>query len=116
MKLGYVARDDNRKFLCARNNVGRQRAQPREADGLSLKEALIWTSKWRDKKCIFETMLVDAVNGVNGRSYSDPIAVSCFYLLKHLDKVNRVVHLLEGQQVLCQILRTGLLLLQILSI
>lgn len=42
-----------------------------------MKEALSWTKEWRSGKCILETdskLLVDAVTGVRGLSYFDPIA------------------------------------------
>ena len=106
VKLGCVARDENGNFLRGRSNVLQRIAQPREAEGLSLKEAISWTSTWRTEKCIFETdskLLVDAVNGIRGRSYFDLIAEDCHELMKHFDEVllvfvprsaNRVAHLL----------------------
>lgn len=106
MKLGCVARDENGRFLGARSNVLQRTAQPREAGGLSLKEAISWTSTWRTRKCIFEIeskLLVHAVNGIRCRSYFDFIAEDCHELMNHFDEVllvfvprsaNCVAHLL----------------------
>lgn len=40
--------------------------QAKEAEALSLKEALLWARRWTSSKCIFETdakVLVDAIHG-----------------------------------------------------
>lgn len=106
VKLGCVARDEHGRFLGARSSVLQRIAHPREAEGLSLKEAISWTSTWRTNKCIFETdstLLVHAVNVIKGRSYFDFVAEDCRELMNHFDEVllafvprfaNRVAHLL----------------------
>lgn len=57
---------------------------------MSLKEALSWIKAWRTSKCIFETdakLLVDAINGMRGKSFFDTIVIDCTELLKHFEEV-----------------------------
>lgn len=63
-------RDDHGNFLRAKCSTVDGRRQPREAEALSLKEALSWVKTWRTSKCIFETdakLLMDTIHGVRGR-------------------------------------------------
>lgn len=106
--VGCVARDDRGRFIRARSNVIHRRLQPREAEALSLKEALSWTKTWRDSKCIFETdakLLVEAVKGTRGRSYYDTIVEDCRDVIKHFEvllifahgSANHVAHILAWE-------------------
>lgn len=64
-------RDSRRRFIRARSNKVRGRTQAREAEALSLKEALTWTKTWRNTMCIFETdakLLAEAIYGSKGNS------------------------------------------------
>ncbi|XP_074377393.1 uncharacterized protein LOC141718921 [Apium graveolens] len=77
---------------------------PREAEAISLKEALSWVKELELKCCVFEIdskVLVLACNGQGGESYFHIITFDCIKLLKHFDHVlvefvywsaNRVVH------------------------
>lgn len=89
-----------------RVNISRGMGQPREAEAISLKEALSWTKEWRTHKCIFETdykLLIDASKGNIGKSMFDTIVEDCQELLKHFEEVlivfvnrfaNMIAHLL----------------------
>lgn len=69
VRVGCIARDDRGHFIRARNNVLRGSFQAREAEALSLKEALSWAKQWRINKIVFESnakILVEAVNGSRG--------------------------------------------------
>lgn len=71
MGIGCVIRDDQSCFPRARSEAFQGRLQPREFEGIELREALPWTMKWRRNKCVFECdakALVEAVNGKGGRS------------------------------------------------
>lgn len=104
--MGCVVRDDFGDFIRARCNVTTQKMQPREAEALSLREALSRLKDWRNGRCIFESdakLLVDAINGTRGRSYFDTIVIDCLELLKHFEEVlvvfvhksaNNVAHML----------------------
>ncbi|KAL8103570.1 hypothetical protein AgCh_027952 [Apium graveolens] len=104
--LGNVVRDETGNFLRARCSTTHATTQPRDAEALSLREALSWIKQWRRTKCIFETdskLLVDALNGVRGRTYFDTIVSDCLELVKHFDDVlfaftyrsaNNVAHML----------------------
>ncbi|XP_074352699.1 uncharacterized protein LOC141691846 [Apium graveolens] len=64
--------------------------QTREAETIALKEALTWIKKLGIKKCIFETdskLLVDACEGVQGRSFFHTIVLNCVQLFKHFEEV-----------------------------
>lgn len=86
MGVGAVIRDEHGRFLRAR---GRQIAAdflPREAEALSLKEALSWTLEEGYTNCVFETdarLLVDACYGSKGKSYFHIIVSDCIDLFKH---------------------------------
>lgn len=49
----------------AQTNRIRGRMQAREAEAWSLEEALIWTSKWRTRRCIFETNVKSVVDAIH---------------------------------------------------
>ncbi|XP_074373281.1 uncharacterized protein LOC141713413 [Apium graveolens] len=99
-------RDSRNQFMGARSNLVRGRTIAREAEALSLKEALSWTKERAVTKCIFESdakLLVDAIHGFKGRSMFDTIVENCSEILKHFEEVlvvfahrsaNTVAHLL----------------------
>lgn len=91
--VACVVRDEHGKFLRVRVNLIQGRAYAREAEALSLKEALSWVKDWRVDKCIFESdakLLVDAFSGRQGRSFFDTIVDDCRELLKHFVEVSIV--------------------------
>ncbi|KAL8102066.1 hypothetical protein AgCh_026811 [Apium graveolens] len=104
--LGSVIRDDTGRFLRARNKRVEAVLHPREAESLSLKEALSWAKDLGFQKCSFETdakLLVNACKGEHGRSYFHTIVKDCVNYFKHFDQVlvdfvsrsaNDVVHVL----------------------
>ena len=88
--VGCVVRDEWGNFIRSRSNIVHGRFQPREAEAISLREALSWTKEWRRTKCIFECdakLLVDAVNGVKGKTYFHAMVEDCIDILKHFDEV-----------------------------
>ncbi|XP_074351625.1 uncharacterized protein LOC141690750 [Apium graveolens] len=88
--VGCIIRDEGDNFLRAKSTVVPGRLQPREAEALSLKEALAWTKEWRNSKCIFKCdakLLVDAVNGGRGNTYFHAMVEDCIDILKHFDEV-----------------------------
>lgn len=88
--VGCVIRDENSDFIRDRTNVIHGNYQPREAEALSLREALTWTRGWRRTKCIFECdakVLVDAFQGDIGNTYFHLIVGDCIDLAKHFDQV-----------------------------
>lgn len=50
--VGCVMRDGMGQFMRARSNLVRGRMHAREAEAISLKEALSWTKEWGANKCI----------------------------------------------------------------
>ncbi|WOH11862.1 hypothetical protein DCAR_0831358 [Daucus carota subsp. sativus] len=88
--IGCIIRDEWGNFLRARSSVVQGSYHPREAEAISLKEALTWTKDWKRSKCVFECdakILVDAVNGNQGNTYFHAIVDDCTDLLKHFDEV-----------------------------
>lgn len=78
------------EFVRARAQKIEVNMQPREAEAVSLKEALSWTKELGFQKCIFETdakMLADACKGVPGRSFFHTIVLDCVDFFKHFDEV-----------------------------
>ncbi|KAL8119323.1 hypothetical protein AgCh_016734 [Apium graveolens] len=104
--VACVARDDHGAFLGARSSVIEGGRQPREAEVLSLYEALRWVHKWRNSHCIFEMdskIVVDAIHGKHGNSNFHTIIDDCISFLKYFREVllvfdylsaNTVAHLL----------------------
>lgn len=98
--------DEQRRFQRAQAVKLRGRLQARETEGWSLKEALLWTSKWRPKKCIFKTnakIVVDAIHRGGGHTNFHTIIDECVEILKHFGEVfvifnrrsaNRIAHML----------------------
>ncbi|XP_017239320.1 uncharacterized protein LOC108212100 [Daucus carota subsp. sativus] len=87
---GCVVRDEEGRFVRARTTVVRGRAYAREAEALSLKEALSWMKTWRHNKCIFESdskVLIDAIRAGQGKSIFDTHVEDCRELLKHFEDV-----------------------------
>lgn len=88
--VGCVMRDDRGKFIRARMNTARGGTSAREAEAISMREALSWIKSWRTTKCVFESdakLLVDAFYGPKGKSCFDTIVEDCNELLKHYDDV-----------------------------
>ncbi|XP_074356529.1 uncharacterized protein LOC141696263 [Apium graveolens] len=88
--VGCVIRDEWGNLLRAGSNVVQGSYHPREAEAISLKEALTWTKDWKRSKCVFECdakLLVDAVNGSRGNTYFHAIVEDCTDLLKYFDEV-----------------------------
>ncbi|XP_074346962.1 uncharacterized protein LOC141685777 [Apium graveolens] len=87
---GCVVRNDEGGFVRARSSLVRSRACAREAEALSLKEALLWVKSWRQNKFIFESdskVLVDEIRGGHAKSIFHPHVEDCIELLKHFDEV-----------------------------
>lgn len=66
-----MVRDEDGRFIRARRRRLEGLWTPREAEAISLKEAMIWTKARGLRRCIFETdakLLADAYNGVTGNS------------------------------------------------
>lgn len=62
----------------------------REAEAISLREAMSWVKELGLKCCVFETdskVLVLACNGQGGETYFHTITFDCIQLLKHFDQV-----------------------------
>lgn len=88
--VGCVIRDDGGRFMRARMNTVQGGRSIREAEALSMREALSWVKNWTTTKCIFESdakLLVDAFYGPRGKSCFDTIVEDCSELLKHCDEV-----------------------------
>ncbi|XP_074374021.1 uncharacterized protein LOC141714399 [Apium graveolens] len=103
---GCIVRDDRGRFIRARSIKIRGGWQPREAEALSLKEALSWVREWRSSRCVFELdakIVVEAVYTNGGNSNFHTIIEDCRDILKHFQEVlvvfdhqsaNTVAHLL----------------------
>lgn len=88
--LGAVVWDDQGSFLRARSKWVASLLQPREAEALSLKEAMAWIKELSFRKCVFETdakQLADACKDVPGESYFHTIVMDCVDFSKHLEQV-----------------------------
>ncbi|XP_074347622.1 uncharacterized protein LOC141686487 [Apium graveolens] len=88
--VGCVVRDDRGVFQRARSNQIGGLRKPREAEALSMREALSWVKGRRASKYIFETdskLLVDAFHAIEGRSMFDTIVEDCRELAKHYEDV-----------------------------
>lgn len=94
--LSSVVRDEAGAFIRARVHRTNAKLQSREAEALSLKEALSWMKDLSFKSCMFETdakLLADACKGVQGRSFFHKIVLDCIALFKHFYNVLvRFVH------------------------
>lgn len=63
--VGCVVRDAGGIFLGARSNIIRGARSPREAEAMSMREALSWVKDWRVNNCVFESdskLLIDALS------------------------------------------------------
>lgn len=88
--ISSVIRNEAGEFICARVKKVGVSIQPREAEALSLKEALSWTKSLNFRKCVFETdakLLADACRGVQGCSFFHTIVLDCIDEFKHFDDV-----------------------------
>lgn len=104
--MGCVVRDEYGSFYRAQSKRMVRRLQPKEAESLSLKEALSWIKQWQNYRCIFESdakSLVDALHLSGGQSYFHTMVEDCKELIKHFQEVlvvfvprsaNIVAHLL----------------------
>lgn len=87
---GAVIRNDAGQFIRAKCGRMRGSWKPREAEALSLREALLWARELGLDQCIFESdckSLVDACNGGTGASYFHTIVLDCIELCKHFNNV-----------------------------
>ena len=106
--IGCIIRDAQGSFVGARCCKIEGSWQPREAEAISLKEAIAWIKSLNLKCCSFETdsqVLAHACNGQSGESNFHTIVSDCIKDLKHIDQVlvdfvyrsaNRVAHLLAS--------------------
>ncbi|XP_074361914.1 uncharacterized protein LOC141702127 [Apium graveolens] len=88
--MGSIVRGADGQFLLARSVRREGLVPPREAEALSLKEALSWLKDKDFRRCIFETdsqVLAKACNGVTGRSYFATIVRDCMDLFHRNDEV-----------------------------
>lgn len=88
--ISCVVRNEFGDFVRARVQRIAATMLPREAEAISLKEALSWTKSLNIKKCVFETdakMLAYACEGVQGRSFFHTIVLDCVEYYKHFDDV-----------------------------
>ena len=88
--VGAVIRNDQGAFVGARCQRIGVLLQPREAEAVSLKEALSWVKKMGIKKCVFATdakQLSDACQQSQGESYFHTIVLDCVDYCKHFDSV-----------------------------
>lgn len=104
--VGSVLRDSNGQFLYARCRCLDGARQPREAEAIGLKEAMLWVKELGITHCLVETdlkVLVDACNGKPGEAYFGNIVLNCLELIKRIDHVlvkfiyssaNNVAHVL----------------------
>lgn len=86
--IGCIIRDSQGCFIGARCCRIDGRWCPREAEAISLKEAISWTKLLGFQRCRFETdsrVLALACNGQSGESYFDTIVSACTQTLKHID-------------------------------
>ncbi|XP_074373609.1 uncharacterized protein LOC141713950 [Apium graveolens] len=70
--LGSVIRNEDGTFVGARSKKMEVLLHPREAEAVSLNEALSWTKELGFKQCIFETdakLVVDAINKAQGCAF-----------------------------------------------
>lgn len=87
---GCIVRDEQGLFLRGRVNRLRRCGEAREAEAMSLKEALLWMKQWRTTRCIFEMdakSVVDAVHGAQQNSIFHLIIDECVQILKHFEEV-----------------------------
>lgn len=88
--VACVVRDGCGSFLRARSNIITGVRTPREAEAMSMREALSWFKNWRTTQCVFESdskLLIDAILAPGGRSLFDTIVDDCNELSKHYDEV-----------------------------
>ncbi|XP_074327738.1 uncharacterized protein LOC141665650 [Apium graveolens] len=89
--MGSIVRGADGQFLLAHSVRREGMVPPREAEALSLKEALSWLKDKDFRRCIFETdsqVLAKAYNSVTGRSYFATIVRDCMDLFHHYDEVD----------------------------
>lgn len=90
ISVGSVIRDANGCFIGARCRRLEGSWSPREAEAMSMKEALSWVIEKGFKHCVFESdskCLVTACNGSPGEAFFGTLVSDCVYLLKHISPV-----------------------------
>lgn len=104
--LGSMIKDEHGTFLSARSRRMDIMLKTKEAQAMSLKEALVWTKEMGFQRCIFETdsmLLVKACKREHGRSFFHTPVRDCIDYFKHFDQVqvkfvrksaNGIAHLL----------------------
>lgn len=104
--IGSVLRDEDGRFLWARCMTVEGEWSVREAEAISLKEAMTWTESLDFNNCIFETdskLLADACNGDYGKSNFHSIVTDCIESFQYFHNVmvqfvyksaNAVAHML----------------------
>lgn len=88
--IGCVVRDANGCFLRARNEVIRGARSPRDAEALSMREALSWIKDWRRNNCVFESdskLLIDALSEQTGNSLFHTFVEDCSELATNYENV-----------------------------
>ncbi|XP_074378458.1 uncharacterized protein LOC141719995 [Apium graveolens] len=88
--ISSIIRNEAGQFIRARVRRIDGKMYPREAEAVSLKEALSWTKDLGFRKCVFETdakLLAEACKGTNGRSFFHTIVLDCIEFFKHFDDV-----------------------------
>lgn len=88
--VACVVRDGCGSFLRARSNIIIGVRTPKEAEAMSMREALSWVKNWRITQCVFESdskLLIDAIHAPGGKSLFDTIVDDCSELVKHYDEV-----------------------------
>lgn len=88
--VACVIRDSQGLFKSARCRTLDGAWQAREAEAISLKEALTWVKELQLSHCIFQSdskLLVNACKGMTGEAYFDTIVRDCVFLLKHINQV-----------------------------
>ncbi|XP_074377753.1 uncharacterized protein LOC141719275 [Apium graveolens] len=88
--IGSIIRDSSGQFLSARCRKMVGAWQVREAEAISLKEAMSWVKEMNINHCVFETdskSLAAACNGKPGEAYFGTIVLDCIHIMKHIDHV-----------------------------
>ena len=86
--VGCVLRDAQGQFVGPRCQKVGGAWLPREAEAISLNEALSWVIERRYDHCIVETdskSFAMVCNGTPGEAFFGTIAVDCIQLLKHIN-------------------------------
>lgn len=88
--VGAVIRDSQGCFIGAGCCKVEGAWSSREAEAISMKEALSWIINRAYNQCVFETdlkSLVSACNGYPGEAFFGTLVLDCVHLLKHINNV-----------------------------